>query len=52
MIFEGEVIHVDEELGRVTVQVLGRVTGDASTVELVREFRRPKGTTPLVNEPT
>ena len=51
MRFEGEVVHVDEDLGRVTVQVLGRVTVDTSTVELVKTFRRPKDTTPLINEP-
>lgn len=50
--FEGDVVHVDEDLGRVTVQVLGRVTVDAVTVELVRKLRRPKGTTPLIGEPT
>ncbi|RWO48645.1 hypothetical protein [Mesorhizobium sp.] len=44
---EGEVVHVDEELRRVTVQVLGRITVDASSVELVKKIRRPKGTTPL-----
>ena len=33
--FEGEVVHVDEETGRVTVQVLGRVTVDPGAVELV-----------------
>jgi hypothetical protein len=50
MRFEGEVVHVDEELRRVTVQVLGRVTVDASTVELVRKYRRPKVTAPLLKE--
>ena len=51
MRFEGEVVHVDEDLGRVTVQVLGRVTVDAGTVELVKKYRRPKGTRPLLSEP-
>jgi hypothetical protein len=50
MRFEGEVVYVDE--GRVTVQVLGRVTVDAGTVQLVRKFRRPKRTKPLMDEPT
>ena len=50
MRFEGEVVHVDEELRRVTVQVLGRVTVDASTVELVGKYRRPKVTTPQLKE--
>jgi hypothetical protein len=40
MSFEGDVVFVDEELGRVTVQVLGRVTVDAVTVEQVKKFRR------------
>jgi hypothetical protein len=47
MRFEGEVVFVDEDLGRVIVQVLGRVTVEASTVELVSKFRRPKDTEPL-----
>jgi hypothetical protein len=47
MRFEGDVVFVDEELHRVTVQVLGRVTVDATTVELVKKFGRPKGTKPL-----
>jgi len=47
MRFEGDVVFVDEDLGRVTVQVLGRVTVEASTVELVSKFRRPKDTKPL-----
>ncbi|PZV39009.1 hypothetical protein B5V02_02930 [Mesorhizobium kowhaii] len=51
MRFEGEVVHVDDDLGRVTVQALGRVTVDAETVHLVRKFRRPKGKVPLINEP-
>ena len=50
MRFEGDVVYVDEDLGRVTVQVLGRVTVEASTVELVRKFRRPKGTEPLLDK--
>ena len=50
MRFEGDVVYVDEDLGRVTVQVLGRVTVEASTVELVRKFQRPKGTAPLIDE--
>ncbi|TIP09240.1 hypothetical protein [Mesorhizobium sp.] len=50
MRFEGEVVHVDEEMDRVTVQVLGRVTVDRSTVELVRKFKRTNGTTPLIGE--
>ena len=37
MMFEGEAVHVDEDLGRVTVQVLGRVTVDTSTVKLLRK---------------
>ncbi|AZN99898.1 hypothetical protein EJ066_23750 [Mesorhizobium sp. M9A.F.Ca.ET.002.03.1.2] len=49
---DGEVVHVDEELGRVTVQVLGRVTVDADTVKLVRKYRWPKGTTLVFDEPT
>ncbi|TPI37436.1 hypothetical protein FJ414_13870 [Mesorhizobium sp. B3-1-6] len=32
---EGEVVHVDEDLGRTTVQVLGRVTVDTRSVEMV-----------------
>jgi hypothetical protein len=32
---EGEVVHVDEDLGRTTVQVLGRVTVDTGSVEMV-----------------
>ena len=32
---EGEVVHVDEDLGRTTVQVLGRVTVDTASVEMV-----------------
>ncbi|MBW8907796.1 hypothetical protein AB6802_07870 [Mesorhizobium sp. RCC_202] len=32
---EGEVVHVDEDLGRTTVQVLGRVTVDTRSVEIV-----------------
>lgn len=32
---EGEVVHVDEDLGRTTVQVLGRVTVDTKSVEMV-----------------
>ena len=32
---EGEVVHVDEDLGRTTVQVLGRVTVDTRAVEMV-----------------
>ena len=50
MRFEGDVVFVDEGLGRVTVQVLGRVTVEATTVELVRKFRRPKGTEPLLDK--
>ncbi|WP_292647227.1 hypothetical protein [Mesorhizobium sp.] len=42
MRFEG-----DNELGRVTVHALGRVTVDAETVHLVKKNRRPKGTTPV-----
>jgi hypothetical protein len=45
--FEGEVVHVDDDSGRLTVQALGRITVDAETVHLVRKFRRPKGTEPL-----
>ncbi|MEI8715663.1 hypothetical protein [Mesorhizobium sp. ISC11] len=47
MRFEGDVVFVDEDLDRVTVQVLGRVTVDAVTVELVGKYRRPKGTEAL-----
>jgi hypothetical protein len=43
----GEVVHVDEELGWITVQVLGGLTVDAGTVQMVRKYRRPPGTTPL-----
>ncbi|MBB6414247.1 hypothetical protein [Mesorhizobium sangaii] len=50
MRFEGEVVHVDDDLGRVTLQALGRVTVDAETVHLVRKFRR-KGSTPLLEKP-
>jgi len=50
MRFEGDVVFVDEDLGRVPVQVLGRVTVEASTVELVRKFRRPKGTESLLDK--
>ncbi|TPL49791.1 hypothetical protein [Mesorhizobium sp. B2-4-6] len=32
---EGEVVHVDEDLGRTTVQVLGRVTVDTTSIEMV-----------------
>ncbi|RUU52359.1 hypothetical protein [Mesorhizobium sp. M2C.T.Ca.TU.002.02.1.1] len=32
---EGEVVHVDEDLGRTTVQVLGRVTVDTGSVEMI-----------------
>ena len=32
---EGEVVHVDQDLGRTTVQVLGRVTVDTGSVEMV-----------------
>ncbi|RJT41354.1 hypothetical protein D3227_06050 [Mesorhizobium waimense] len=49
--FEGEAVHVDEELDRVTVQVLGRVTVDAATVQMVAKYRRPRGTTPLHQKP-
>lgn len=49
--FEGDVVFVDEDLDRVTVQVLGRVTVDAVTVELLRKYRRPKGTEPLLQKP-
>lgn len=47
MRFAGDVVYVDEDLGRVTVQVLGRVTVEASTVELVSKFRRPTDAEPL-----
>ena len=33
--FEGEVVHVDEDLGRTTVQVLGRVSVDTNSVEMI-----------------
>lgn len=52
MRFEGDVVFVDEDSGRVTVQVLERVTVEASTVELVRTFQRPRGTEPLRQKPT
>ena len=52
MRFEGEVVHIDEDLGRVTVQVLGRVTVDIGTVALVKKYRRPKGTALLIDGPT
>jgi hypothetical protein len=48
--FEGDVVFVDEETDRVTVQALGRVTVDAVTVELVRKYRPPKGTEPLLDK--
>ncbi|WP_217577810.1 hypothetical protein [Mesorhizobium sp. GbtcB19] len=32
---EGDVVHVDEDLGRTTVQVLGRVTVDTKSVEMI-----------------
>ena len=32
---EGEVVHVDEDLARTTVQVLGRVTVDTGSVEMI-----------------
>ena len=48
---EGEVVHVDEELGRVTVQALGRLTVDAATVQIVKKYRRPRGTEPLRQKP-
>ena len=32
---EGDVVHIDEDLGRTTVQVLGRVTVDTKSVEMV-----------------
>lgn len=51
MRFVGDVVFVDEETDRVTVQVLGRVTVEASTVELVKKYQRPKGTKPLIKEP-
>ncbi|MBA1145159.1 hypothetical protein [Mesorhizobium neociceri] len=38
---------VNDDLGRVTIQALGRVTVDAETVHLIRKFRRSKRTTPL-----
>ncbi len=38
------------EFWPVTVQVLGLITVDAGTVVLVRKNRRPKGTTPLIND--
>ena len=49
--FEGDIVFVDEETGRVTVQVLGRVTVDPGAVELVAKFRRPRGTEPLRQKP-
>lgn len=39
--FEGDVVFVDDETGRVTVKVLGAVTVDASTVELVEKYKPP-----------
>lgn len=47
MRFEGEVVHVDEDLERVTVQVLGRVTVGISTVKLVTRYRPPTRNGPL-----
>lgn len=47
MRFEGEVVHVDEDLNRVTVQVVGRVTVDTSMVKLVRRYRPPTRSEPL-----
>jgi hypothetical protein len=42
------VLHISNTLTkRRTVQVLGRVTVEASTVELVNKYRRPKGTEQL-----
>ncbi|RAZ87053.1 hypothetical protein DPM33_27345 [Mesorhizobium hawassense] len=32
---EGDVVHVDEDLERTTVQVLGRVTVDTKSVEMI-----------------
>ncbi|WP_189343984.1 hypothetical protein, partial [Mesorhizobium sp. M1C.F.Ca.ET.196.01.1.1] len=32
---EGDVVHVDQDLERTTVQVLGRVTVDTKSVEMV-----------------
>ena len=52
MRFEGDVVHVDEDLGWVTVQVLGRITVEISTVELVRKYQRPKDTEPLRQKPS
>ena len=48
---EGEVVHVDEELGRVTVQALGRLTVDASTVQMMKKYRRRTGMEPLRQKP-
>ncbi|UCI17307.1 hypothetical protein FJ970_19530 [Mesorhizobium sp. B2-1-8] len=50
--FDGEVVYVDEELGRVTVQALGRVTVDTNTVKLVKKYRPPKGARPLIDAPS
>jgi hypothetical protein len=44
------VVYVDEDTGRITVEVLGRVTVDPDSVEIVSKFRRPKDTTPLRNK--
>ncbi|TPN76002.1 hypothetical protein FJ987_23930 [Mesorhizobium sp. CU2] len=36
---EGEVVHIDEDSNRITVQVLGRVTVDSTSVEMVARRR-------------
>ncbi|PBB84044.1 hypothetical protein [Mesorhizobium sp. WSM3876] len=38
--FEGEVVHVDEDLGRTTIQVLGRITVDTRSVKMMRKYRQ------------
>jgi hypothetical protein len=48
---EGEVVHVDEELGRIPIQTLGRLTVDADTVSMVKKYRRRRGAEPLRQRP-
>jgi hypothetical protein len=42
MRFEGDVVYVDEETGRVTVRALGRITIDPDSVELVKRYVPPR----------
>lgn len=46
---DGDVVFVDA--GRVTVKVLGTVTVDIDTVEMVRKYRPPQRRTPLRDKP-